>query len=186
MKSTLDALAVVLTIAALASCAESPRWGFRNAGVHQVRVYELTVPDTIASDEVLSIQFFGDTWINGQPTLSRIDAVRQSAEIELTVWAEVEVWIGSGPAPPYPVSISAEYQAQPPFDPGESARLYRRLWCVLPTSKAGHTKIATRSPKVAIAPIARPIAIANAEDFGLALPSFRAIWSDSLLLWSHP
>jgi len=119
MPSTIAALAVVATITALTSCSESPTWGWSDAGVHQVRVHELTLPDTIASDEVLSIQFFGDTRINGQPTLSRIDAVRESAEIELTVWAEVEVWIGSGPAPPYPVSISAEYQAQPPFDPGE-------------------------------------------------------------------
>jgi len=119
MKSTLDALAVVLTIAALASCAESPRWGFRNAGVHQVRVDELIVPDTIVSNEVLPIQLFGSTEVDGQHSLSRIDAVRTSTQIELTVWAEVEVWIGSGTPPPYATGVYLEYEAQPPFDPGE-------------------------------------------------------------------
>jgi len=116
MPSTVDALALVLTITALTSCGETPGW--RNAGVHQVRVVELAVPDTVASDEVLPIHMFGRTEPWGVLTLSRIDAVRKSAEIELTVWAEVEVWIGSD-APPCDCGIEVDYLAQPPFDPGE-------------------------------------------------------------------
>ena len=116
MPSTVDALALVLTITALTSCGETPGW--RNAGVHQVRVVELAVPDTVASDEVLPIHMFGRTEPWGVLTLSRIDAVRKSAEIELTVWAEVEVWIGSDP-PPCDCGIEVDYLAQPPFDPGE-------------------------------------------------------------------
>ena len=116
MKSAVAALAVVMTITALTSCGEAPGW--RKAGVHQVRVVELTVPETIASDEVLPIQLFGHTQPEGVLTLSNIDAVRKSAEIELTVWAEVEVWIGSAPPPCY-CGIQVDYQAQPPFDAGE-------------------------------------------------------------------
>jgi hypothetical protein len=116
MKSAVAALAVVMTITALTSCGEAPGW--RKAGVHQVRVVELTVPETIASDEVLPIQLFGHTQPEGVLTLSNIDAVRKSAEIELTVWAEVEVWIGSA-APPCYCGIQVDYQAQPPFDAGE-------------------------------------------------------------------
>ena len=116
MPSTVDALALVLTITALTSCGETPGW--RNAGVHQVRVVELAVPDTVASDEVLPIHMFGRTEPWGVLTLSRIDAVLKSAEIELTVWAEVEVWIGSDP-PPCDCGIEVDYLAQPPFDPGE-------------------------------------------------------------------
>ena len=116
MKSAVAALAVVMTMTALTSCGETPGW--RDAGVHQVRVVELTVPETIASDEVLLIQLFGDTQPEGVLTLSNIDAVRKSAEIELTVWAEVEVWIGSA-APPCYCGIQVDYQSQPPFDAGE-------------------------------------------------------------------
>ena len=116
MPSTVDALALVLTITALTSCGETPGW--RNAGVHQVRGVELAVPDTVASDEVLPIHMFGRTEPWGVLTLSRIDAVRKSAEIELTVWAEVEVWIGSDP-PPCDCGIEVDYLTQPPFDPGE-------------------------------------------------------------------
>jgi len=110
------ALAVVMTVAASASCGETPGW--RYAGVHQVRVEEVSVPETIASDEVLPIQLFGRTEPWGVLTLSRIDAVQKSREIELTVWAEVEVWVGSA-APPCDCGIEVDYQAQPPFDPGE-------------------------------------------------------------------
>jgi len=116
MKSTVDALAVVMTISALTSCGETPGW--RYAGVRQVRVEELTVPDTVASDEALPIQMFGRTQPWGVLTLSKIDAVRESTEIELTVWVEVEVWVGSAP-PPCDCGIEVEYLAQPPFDPGE-------------------------------------------------------------------
>jgi len=119
MKPAVDAIAVVMTISALASCSESPRWEFTNVGVHQVRVDELFMPDTIASDEVLTIQLSGSSQFYGQESLSRIDAVRESTEIELTVWAEVEVWTGSGPAPPFAIGIWHTYQAQPPFDPGD-------------------------------------------------------------------
>ena len=116
MKSTVAALALVMTIAALTSCGE-PTCSWRSAGIHQARVSNLTVPDTIASDEVLAIQFYGDTEIFGEPTLSSIDTVRKSTEIELTVWAEVTVFCD--PVPPFATSFMVDYQVLPPFDPGE-------------------------------------------------------------------
>ena len=57
MKSTVAALAVVMTITALTSCGETTGW--RYAGVDQVRVDQLIVPNAIASDEVLPIQLYG-------------------------------------------------------------------------------------------------------------------------------
>lgn len=116
IRSAVGALAVVMTTTALTSCGETPGW--RYAGVRQVRVEEQTVPDTVASDEVLPIQLFGRTQPWGVLTLSRIDAVRESTEIELTVWAEVQVWVGSD-APPCDCGIEVEYLAQPPFEAGE-------------------------------------------------------------------
>jgi len=114
MKSTVAALAAVIIITALTSCGEC---SWRSAGIHQARVHNLTVPDTIASDEVLAIQFYGDTEIFGEPTLSSIDTVRKSTEIELTVWAEVTVFCD--PVPPFATSFMVDYQVPPPFDPGE-------------------------------------------------------------------
>ena len=58
MKSAVTALAVVVGITALTSCGdETPGW--RDAGIHQVEVTELIVPDTVRSDEVLSTTCLG-------------------------------------------------------------------------------------------------------------------------------
>jgi len=116
MKSTVAALAVVMTMIALTSCGETTGW--RYAGVDQVRVDQLIVPNAIASDEVLPIQLYGHTELLGRLTLSRIDAVRESTDIELTVWAEVEVCVGPR-CPPCGCGLEVDYQVPPPFDPGE-------------------------------------------------------------------
>ncbi len=117
-KSAFRVPVVMMTITALASCSEStgPQW--ENAGVQQVRVIQLNVPETIASDDTLSILLWGDTRPSGRLSLSKIEAVRDSMEIGLTVWAEVERWVGSGTMPPYDTTIQCDYQALPPFDAG--------------------------------------------------------------------
>jgi len=114
-----DALAVVMTVTALTSCSEWNGEVWRYAGVRQVRVVELMVQDTIASDEGLPIQMFGYTQPQGQLSLNRIDVDRKSREISLTVWADVEEWVGPQPAPPYDNSIMVDYEAPPPFEVGE-------------------------------------------------------------------
>ena len=118
-KSAFHVLVVMMTITALASCSEStgPQWEY--AGVHQVRVFQLNVAETIATDDTLSILLRGDSRPQGQLSLSRIEAVRESMEIRLTVWAEVERWVGSGTMPPYDNTIQCIYQALPPFDAGQ-------------------------------------------------------------------
>ena len=117
-KSAFHVLVVIMTITALASCSEStgPQW--ENAGVHQVRVFQMNVAETIASDDTLSILLWGDTRPSGRLTPSKIEAVRESMEIGLTVWAEVERWVGSGTMPPYDNTIQCDYLALPPFDAG--------------------------------------------------------------------
>ena len=117
-KSAFRVPVVLMTITALASCSEStgPQWEF--AGVHQVRVIQLNVPETIASDDTLLILLSGDTRPSGRLSLSKIEAVRESMRIGLTVWAEVEKWVGSGTMPPYDNTIQCDYRALPPFDAG--------------------------------------------------------------------
>ena len=118
LKSAFRVPVAIMTISALASCTEStgPQWEY--AGVHQVRVFQLDVDETIASDDTLSILLWGDTRPSGRLSLSKIEAVRDSMEIRLTVWAEVERWIGSGTMPPYDDTVHCNYQALPPFDAG--------------------------------------------------------------------
>ena len=117
-KSAFLASVVMMTIIAVASCSEStgPQW--ENAGVHQVSVFQLNVAETIASDDTLSILLSGDTRPSGRLSLSKIVTARDSREIGLTVWAEVETWVGSGTMPPYDNTIQCDYQALPPFDAG--------------------------------------------------------------------
>lgn len=118
-KSALAVIVVVLTIAALTSCSEStkPQWEY--AGVEQVRVLQRSIPESIAADDTLSILLWGDTHTEGRLSLSKINAVRESTMVGLTVWASIERWIGSGTTPPYDVTIHCEYRALPPFDVGQ-------------------------------------------------------------------
>jgi len=109
---------VIAALVALASCSDStgPQWEF--AGVQQVRVFLVTMEESIASADTLAIALSGDTRPGGQLSLNRIEAVRESGQVELTVWTDVERWVGSGTVPPYAVTIDCEYLALPPFDAG--------------------------------------------------------------------
>lgn len=117
-KSALRVPVMMIAISMLVSCSGStgPQW--EDAGIHQVRVFRLDVEETIASDDTLSILLWGDTQPSGRLSLSEIEAVRESSGLELTVWAEVERWVGSGTVPPYDNTIRCNYQASPPFNAG--------------------------------------------------------------------
>ena len=77
--------------------------------------------ESIASGDTLTIVLIGDTQLSWRLSLDRIDVVRETKEIGLTVWAKVEKWAGSGdmPPPPYALTIKCTYQAQPPFSIGQ-------------------------------------------------------------------
>ena len=67
---------------------------------------------------MLPIHLFGRTERWGVLTLNRVDVARESTEIELPVWAEVRVWVGSDPPPCY-CGLEVDYEVPPPFEPGE-------------------------------------------------------------------
>jgi hypothetical protein len=118
-KVTFPLSMAMMTIVLLASCSDStgPQWEY--AGIHHVRVLQLNVAETIASDDTLSILLIGDTLPMGRLSLDRIDVVRDTMGIELTVWAKVEKWVGSGIVPPYDHMIHCDYNALPPFNKGQ-------------------------------------------------------------------
>jgi hypothetical protein len=104
----------------LYSCSESstPESDWENIGVHQVIVHQIDVVDTITALDTLAVIIDGYTNPDGRLTLSSIEADRVPAEVSLTIWAEVERWIGTGIMPPFDTSIRCTYEAIPPFDEG--------------------------------------------------------------------
>ena len=113
-------LSVILFTLLLFSCSESssPESDWENIGVHQVIVNQINVPDTITTQDTLSVFFDGYTNPDGRLTLSSIEADRTPTGISLTIWAEVKRWIGTGVMPPFDTSIQCTYKAIPPFDEG--------------------------------------------------------------------
>jgi len=103
----------------LTSCSEptGPAWEY--AGVHQVRVDYLQMPASIAPADTLLVRLWGDTSPYGRLSLTEIEAVREPTRLDLTIWAGVEVWAGSGTMPPFDGSLQCDYKAPPPFEAGQ-------------------------------------------------------------------
>ena len=121
VQGTAPKISVLLLILILCSCTESsspgPDW--ENIGVRQVIVDRIEVVETLASQDTLVVNLEGYTNPDGRLTLDSIEADRTQTSISLTVWAEVERWIGTGIMPPFDVSIQCAYKAIPPFDEGK-------------------------------------------------------------------
>lgn len=113
-------ISAILLILLSYSCSESssPESDWENIGVHQVIVNQIDVVDTITTQDTLSVVLDGYTNPDGRLTLSSIEADRTPTTISLTIWAEVERWIGTGVMPPFDTSIQCTYEAIPPFDEG--------------------------------------------------------------------
>ena len=114
-------LAVILTVLLFCSCTGTsvPESSWENIGIFQVTVHQIDVADTITPQDTLYIVLDGHTTPEGRLTLSSIEVNRTPNNISLTIWAEVEKWIGTGIMPPFDTSIHCTYKATPPFDEGE-------------------------------------------------------------------
>ena len=110
----------ILILFLLVSCSDSssPESQWENIGVQQVIVDQLDIPNTSIAVDTLSIGIFGCTATTGRLTLSAIEDERTSEDVTLTVWAEVEKWVGNGIMPTIDPSIQCTYKAIPPFDEG--------------------------------------------------------------------
>ena len=119
-KRLVGALALVSLVCIFGSCEDTSTKPpiFKDLGIYQVTATNLDVPSQIETLDTLLVSLRGDTEPSGYLSLSHIEAVRDSFQLELTVWALVREWIGGGPPPPCAGIFSCEYEALPPFYPG--------------------------------------------------------------------
>ncbi len=111
------AIFVLWLAAALGSCSDSTKPDTEYMGEYQVHVDFLEMPDTISIGDTLSLHIGGTTNPSGCLSVVHFDAARESHSLELTVWADVYKWVGSGP--PLPCGATwGEHDAPPPFSEG--------------------------------------------------------------------
>ena len=70
-------------------------------GEEQVMVNQLDVDDSSSTQAILKITMLGDSKSYGRLSNCHIEAERSPMSVTLTVWAEVEKWVGSGEVPPF-------------------------------------------------------------------------------------
>ena len=123
---TSTALAVLLLslVVLLGGCADdsSPRW--IDGGTHIARVTEYSLPDTIMPSDTLRITLSATLFQPvGRPEFAHLETHRTAHILEVTVWANVDLWSGSGPMPPTDLTVLERHQhvELPPFPPGPFA-----------------------------------------------------------------
>ena len=112
----------------LAVCGEGDTTGpsWRDGGLHVAEVDSdvdsVSVPQTIGILDTLALQLWASLYEpTGRPTFSHFEVVRSDHRLDLTVWARVDLWIGSGPMPPtsFTVLDGDFYREPPPFSVGD-------------------------------------------------------------------
>ena len=120
IRETAPKISVLLLILLSFSCTESssPESDWENIGIHQLVADSIEVVDSITTQDTLTVVLSGYTNPDGRLTLSSIETDRTPTGISLTIWVEVERWIGSGVMPPFDTSIRCAYDVLPPFNAG--------------------------------------------------------------------
>jgi hypothetical protein len=108
--------ALLIALVALASCSPSTEPLTEDLGVHQVRVTNAFVPESLAITDTLVAILGGRPDVGNCFTFSHTDIDRDSARVELALWAEARRWLGSGPPPPCGL-VDYRYEGLPPFFP---------------------------------------------------------------------
>ncbi|MCU0612823.1 MAG: hypothetical protein MUE60_13680 [Candidatus Eisenbacteria bacterium] len=100
----------------LTSCSvDDENWDY--VGLRQVWVDTIDAPDTLQVADTLAVSLRG--WGGcDRPEFSHVDAVRDSLQLDLTLWADCYEWSGSGAKPPTDTSVWCEHKVSPPFYPG--------------------------------------------------------------------
>ncbi len=110
-------LLLATVLITLGACSTSTEPLYEDLGVHQVRVIEVSLPDSIPAADTLVAILIGRPDLGDCLTLSQVDVERDSTQVEITMWAEVRRWLGSGPPPPCGL-VDYRYEGMPPFVPG--------------------------------------------------------------------
>ncbi len=113
---------VIIPCLLLAACGEGdatgPNW--RDGGLHVAYVDSVAVPQTIGISDTISVQLWASLAM-GRQAFSHFEVVRADHRLDLTVWARVDLWIGSGLGPPnsHTVLDGDFYHEPPPFSVGD-------------------------------------------------------------------
>ena len=113
---------VIIPCLLFAACGEGdatgPNW--RDGGLYVAEVDSVAVPQTIGISDTLSVQLWASLSMDRQ-AFSHFEVVRADHRLDLTVWAQVDVWIGSGLMPPtdFTVLHGDFYREPPPFSVGD-------------------------------------------------------------------
>ena len=81
----------------------------------------MAVPQTIGISDTLAVQLWASLREpRSRPAFSHFEVVRDDHQLDLTVRARVDLWIGSGPMPPTSFSVlnGDFYHEPPPFSVG--------------------------------------------------------------------
>lgn len=86
-------------------------------GIHQVCVSDVFAPDSISAADTLVAILSGTTEVGNCLGLSHVDVDRDSAHVQICMWAHARNWLGPGPPPPCG-TVGYRYEGLPPFAPG--------------------------------------------------------------------
>ena len=123
----MPATLLVLTasaLPALGGCSDDsgPLW--TDGGTHIAQVTELSLPDTIMTSDTLEVTLSAAlSHPTGRPEFAILETQRSTHRLEGTVWADVDLWTGSGAMPPTDLTVLRGYVhlELPPFEPGPFA-----------------------------------------------------------------
>ena len=119
---------VIIPCLLAAACGEGDATGpsWRDGGLHVAEidseVDSVAIPQTIGISDTLSVQLWASLREpTGRPAFSHFEVVRADHRLDLTVWARVDLWMGSGPMPPtdFTVLDGDFYYEPPPFSVGD-------------------------------------------------------------------
>ena len=115
---------VIIPCLLLAACGEGDTTGpsWRDGGLHVAEIDSVAVPQTIGISDTLSVQLWASlSEPTGRPAFSHFEVVRADHRLDLTVWARVDLWIGSGAMPPTDLTVlwGDFYHEPPPFSVGD-------------------------------------------------------------------
>ena len=84
---------------------------WKDGGTHVATVRDVSVPAQVQPTESLTITFSADlTQPTGRPRFSHLETTRTEHSLLITVWADVDLWRGSGPMPPTDLTVLENYR----------------------------------------------------------------------------
>ena len=117
-KTTAFFALAVSPLLVLGGCREDSGPDWIAGGTHIARVTELSLPDTIKMSDTLRIMLSATLFQPaGRPEFAVLETQRSAHRLVATVWADVDIWAGTGAMPPTDLTVLRGYThlETPPF-----------------------------------------------------------------------